>query len=315
MKTEQRQSHDASAEISEAEYTEAITKKAPRRDDSLDIAIVKKIKQCILRERWARDAFTAIRKRQIEYLREVLAKSDDDAFVYTRTQEVLAEFAGLLRAEIEEGMEHLAEIQRGRPVILATNHLSAYKLTGFDPKRELGVAIQNYDFITPSPMFIAGFVPASKALGDNLSYVSDDFPGVFGRIHRAAGFVHVPPKETLKTGRTAYLLEQTRETFRKRQDTALVNFPEGQTSGKHEGLGPYDLAQFKTGGYVIAADLKTRVVPIAQYFDPRKGMRLKVFPSYIIPESTVRNVVQRYADKDRGDMQKWLNKKRGEQME
>lgn len=287
--------------------TEEMERKTPRRDDPQDIAYVEKLTRCVLKEEWAKDAFATIRQLQIEYLRETLARSEDAAFVYERTQAVLKEIAGLLRAEIAEGAEHLEQIQKESPALLMTNHFSAYKLTGFNPEKELGVTIPNYDF-DPSPMFIAGFAPVAKSLRDNLSLATDDFCGVFGKIHREAGFVHIPPKEALTTGRTAYLLEQTRKAFMRRPNTVLVNFPEGQTSGKHTGLGPYDLDPFKTGGYVIAAQLHTRMVPVAQYFDPHEGLQLKVFPSYI-PGGADKTAIQALADQDQRQMQKWLNER------
>lgn len=295
--------------ITEAEYERATVLKTPRRDDPQDIAYVEKLERRVLQEKWAKEAFATIRQIQIEYLREVLAKSDDTALVYERTQAILKEIAELLRTEIAEGAEFLEKIPKGSPVLLMSNHFSLYKLTGFNPERELGLQIPNYRYLCPTPMFIAGFAPIAKHLRNTLSIVSDDFPGVLGKIHREAGFVHVPPKEALTTGRTAYLLEQTRKLFTRRPKTALVNFPEGQTSGKHTGLGPYDLDPFKTGGYVIAGQLGVRVIPVAQCFDPQKGLRLKVFPSYI-PESTERDAVQTLADRDQRQMQEWLNERK-----
>ncbi len=290
------------------EYQEAVTKKMPRPDDPLDIAYVLKLKQCVLREAWAKQAFATIREKQIEYLREVLKQSKDSAFVFTRTQQVLEEVAELLKTRIVEGAELLQKIPKGHPALVMTHHLSTYKLTGFDSKRELGFAIPGYDFICPEPVLIAGLKPVARVLGDDLSYASADFPGVFGEIHRGAGFLHIPPPEMLTTGRTAYLLEETKQAFKRRPNTAMVNFPEGKTSGKHRGLGPYDLEPFKTGGYVIAGQLHTRVIPVAQYFDPHEGMQLKVFPSYI-PESSDKAAMQKLADKDQRQMQEWLNER------
>jgi len=290
------------------EYQEAVTQKMPRHDDPQDIAYVAKLKQCVLRESWAQKAFETIRERQITYLREVLAQSDNAAFVYTRTQQVLEEVAELLRARIADGAKLLREIPKGHPTLLMTHHLSTYKLTGFESKKELGFAIPGYEFIHPEPVLIAGLKPIAKVLGDTLSYASADFPGVFGKIHREAGFLHIPPKETLTTGRTTYLLDETRQAFKRRPNTALVNFPEGQTSGKHTGRGPYDLDPFKTGGYVIAAELGARVIPVAQYFDPKEGLQLKVFPSYI-PESSDKAAIAALADRDQRQMQEWLNER------
>ena len=166
----------------------------------------------------------------------------------------------------------------------------------------MGVDIPGYDFMYPSPMYFAGLKPVAKTIGDNLSYVSDDFPGIFGQIHRKAGFIHVPPPNIQSTNRTEALLEQTREAINKRTNIGIVNYPEGGTSGKYSGLGPYDLDPFKTGGYVIASKLGVYVIPVAQYFNPEKGLQLKVFQPYI-PSISDKEGYEKYAVKDKNQMQ------------
>ncbi len=290
----------------ESDYQERVVSKKPRRDDEREVAIAKKIGDRIFSEQWVKETFEEISRLQVEYLREAIKNVDDPSFVYTKTQEVLEQISRLTRAEIAEGAPTLSSVPKGEPALVMTNHLGTYKLTGIDPKKALGVNIPGYDFMYPSPMYFGGLMPVSKAIGDNLGYVSDDFPGVFGKIHRAAGFIHVPPKGPDPVGRTGELLKQTRGLFTDRPNSAIVNYPEGGTSGKYSGKGPYDLDPFKTGGYVIAAELKTRVIPVAQYFDPHQGLRLRVFPSYV-PKLSDRETVQQLAEQDRAAIQEWLN--------
>ncbi len=299
MKTEQQ-----------TDYTEAVVRKTPSHLDPQDIAFVAKLRESVLSQPWTKEAFAEIKQAQIAYLREVLARSEDTEFVFARTQEILKEVSLLQHSAIAEGGENLNGLERGAPVILATNHLSTYKLAGFSPETELGLKIRDYRYLCPTPMFIGGFTPVAEKLGNTLAIVSDDFPGVLGQIHRAAGFVHVPPKETTGGSRIEYLREQTAEVFKKHPQTALVNFPEGQSSGKHRGLGPYELERFRTGGYVIAAELGVRVIPVAQYFDPKQGLQLKVFPSYI-PKQNEDAGYKVYAKRDQEEMQKWLDAKLG----
>lgn len=294
-------------ETNEPEYLAAVVREKPRQDDEREAAITKKIGDAVIKEPWAKEAFATIRELQIVYMREVLAHIDDPAMVYSRTQEVLAKISRLSRSEIVEGVELLKTFPKGQPALIMTNHLGTYKLVGVDPKKELGVDIPGYNFMYPSPMYFGGLLPVTKAIGDDLSYVSNDFPGQFGTIHREAGFIHVPPKINGQGGRTGELLEQTKAAFAKRSNNAIVNYPEGGTSGKYTGLGPYDLDPFKTGGYVIAAQLGVRVIPVAQYFDPKKGLQLKVFPSYV-PELADKEATQKRAEQDRQSMQKWLDK-------
>jgi 1-acyl-sn-glycerol-3-phosphate acyltransferase len=158
-------------------------------------------------------------------------------------------------------------------------------------------------------MYFAGLMPVAEKIGDNLAYVSDDFPGIFGEIHRAAGFIHVPPQTSEKISRTEVLTQQTKEVVNVRKNIAIVNFPEGGTSGKYNGLGPYDLEPFKTGGYVIASKLGIRVIPIAQYFDKEKGLQLRIFKSYF-PLLANKGEYERLAKEDMVAMQEWLNKQK-----
>lgn len=293
--------------VTESEYLNAVIQKKPHRDDPKEIVITGKIRELSLKTEWAKKTITKIKTLQVKYLQEVLAHSKDLSFVYNHTQAIVKEIANLLKAEIVEGSEFLQTIPKGSPILVMTNHLGLYKLVGIEPKKELNVDIPGYDFMYPSPMYFAGLNPIAENLGDNLSYVSDDFPNIFGNIHRASGFVHIPPQSIEKQNRTEILLEQTRDVFELHKNTALVNYPEGGTSGKYTGLGPYDLDPFKTGGYVIASKLKIYVVPVAQYFDPNKGLQLKVLQPYI-PETTDREGYEKIAEKDREKMQKWFDR-------
>lgn len=291
------------------EYLKAVVQKKPRQDDPKEIAITNKIRQQVSQTEWARQTIDKIKSLQINYMKEVITKIGNPPWIHTHTQNFLKEISSLLRAEVVEGSEFLKEIPKESPVLLMTNHLGIYKLAGINPKKELSVDIPGYDFMYPSPMYFAGLSPVAEKIGDNLSYVSDDFPGVFGKIHRASGFIHVPPPNPQNTNRTEALLEQTRNALKPKPNIAIVNYPEGGTSGKYSGLGPYDLEPFKTGGYVIASKLGVRVLPVAQYFDPEKGLQLKVFNSYI-PETTDREGYEKYAHKDRVRMQEWFDRRK-----
>jgi len=287
-------------------YEMAVIDKMPVKDDPREVAITRKLEEVFLKEPWSQKAFADLRELQIGYLKDVLQSSDDPALVYEKTQKVLSDVSDLLRSEIAEGEEFLQSIEKGNPALIMTNHLGTYKLAGIDPQKELGLNFKGYNFMYPSPLFFGGLHPIAKEIGDDLSYVSDDFPGVLGKIHRDSGFIHVPPQGAQQSGRTAYLLDQTAKAFENRKNTALVNFPEGKTTGKYSGKGPYDLEPYKTGGYVIASLLKTRVIPVAQYFDSKKGLRLKVFPTYV-PEQNDKAKMEIRANEDQRAMQEWLD--------
>ncbi len=288
-------------------YMEAVVKKKSQ-EDPREIVIREKTAAQMLKEEWARDAFARIRDIQIEYLKDAVAHADDQEHVHARTQNTVRELSSLLRSSIVSGSEFLKEIPRGSPVLVATNHLGAYKLVGIKPKEDIGVDIPGYDAMYPYLMYFSALAPVADALGDTIYYVSEDFPGVFGDVHSAAGFVHVPPASIpIEGGRTAVLTEQTRATIIRHKNAAIVNFPEGGTSGKYTDLDIYDLDPFKTGGYVVASELGIRIVPVAQYFDKDKGMQLCVFDPVVPPQGASKDVYEHLAKNDQEKMQAWLD--------
>jgi hypothetical protein len=293
------------------EYIKAVVDKKPHIDDPKDIRIRQLIEERFLQEDWARAAFDSIRQEQIEYLRNVTARVDEPEYVDGVTQDTLKRISTELHSTVEEGSEHLAGLPKGKPVLIMTNHLGTYKLTGINPQRELGEGVDiydGYDFMYPYPLYFAALNPVAEALGDKLSYSSDDFPGVYGKVHTEAGFVHVPPASIVTSGRTEALIKQTGGIIKNQPNTALVNFPEGGTSGKYNEAGPYDLLDFKTGGYVVAAELGMTVLPVAQFFDPHEGMRLKVFPPMNVA-TTTREQYHDLASQTQAEMQGWLTAK------
>ena len=278
-------------------YISALIEKKPRRGDPKEIEIVKKIGETVLREEWAKGAFSEISLIQKDYLKEMIANAGNQELIHRQTQDVLAEISKLLRSEIVESEENLAKLSARQPVLVTTNHFGSYKLLGLKPKEDLGADILGYDWIYPFPMYFAALKPVADKAGNNLYYVSDDFPLVFGEIHRNAGFINVPPQKIIIGGRTRLIQDQIKTLIGIHPNAAIVNYPEGGTSGKYNGLGPYDLEPFSTGGYVIAANLGLPILPVAQYFHKDRGFQLKVFEPFV-PQITDSDGYQRYANAD-----------------
>ncbi|HSX27226.1 MAG TPA: hypothetical protein VLG25_00410 [Patescibacteria group bacterium] len=298
--------HDRNA----SEYLQAVIEIKPRADDHRDVRIREIIRKIFIKEPWAEKVFANIREEQIAYLKDVVHSVSDPVYVDRVTQETLRKIGGELRATIEEGVEHLTPLQ-GKPVLVTTNHLGTYKLAPINPRVDLGEDVpkyEGYDFMYPYPLYFAALSPVAEALGNALSYASNDYPGVFGQIHSAAGFIHLPPASQFNDGRTGALKQQTAELFQRRPNTALVNFSEGGTSGKYDEKGPYGLRDFKTGGYVIAAELGLPMLAVAQYFDPLIGMRLKVFEPFY-PQTGTREAYQQLANGTQAEIQAWLKLK------
>jgi hypothetical protein len=291
-------------------YVEALVAKKPHKDDPKEQRIANLIREQVLQEPWARDAFAKIGDIQTSYMHEMLADLPRPDFVHERTQQALTEISGLLNSTIVEGQENLDKLPKGQSVLVATNHYGAYKLLGMDPQQELGINIEGYDFIYPYLMYFAALKPVAESLADNLYYVSDDFPLDFGTIHREAGFINVPPKQiggVLTENRTKMLEEQTGSVIESHPHAAIVNFPEGGTSGKYSGLGPYALDHFNTGGYFVAAHLGIPIIPVAQYFNPQKGFELRVFEPLNLDPNCMRDDLLKIGEANKQEMQEWLN--------
>ncbi|MBF0208069.1 MAG: hypothetical protein HQK53_14415 [Oligoflexia bacterium] len=291
-------------------YVAAVIKKKSQVNPK-EIAIRNKIEQKILRTEWSRKIFERITQVQKEYLSEMLRNIQDTQLIHNRTQETLKQISEILNSSIVEGKELLDAVQKEVPVMVVTNHFGAYKLTGINPLLDLGVSIEGYDFIYPYPMYFAAISPIAQILNKNLYYVSEDFPLVFGEIHTKAGFIHVPSAIDGRNqgGRTVIIEQQIKDAMVQHPNFVIVNFPEGGTSGKYSGLGPYDLDQFKTGGYVVASHLGMIVIPVAQYFDKDEGYKLKVFAPYI-PPVTSKEMYEEYANRDRLAIQSWLDQRK-----
>jgi hypothetical protein len=71
-------------------------------------------------------------------------------------------------------------------------------------------------------------------------------------------------------------------------------------------MGPYALNPFKTGAYVLAAELALPVVLVAQYFHPTEGFKLKIF-SAAVPVKTDKAGYEALAAEQQHVMQEWLS--------
>lgn len=274
--------------------------------DPLERRIISVIRDEMMREPWAQVAGRKVAESQKQALRGMIERREDAGAVRTLAQEALRSFAELFRSEIEEGGSVLGSIEGDRPVLLATNHFGAYKLFPIELERDLGVRIPGLEKICPWFAFIGSLYPIASKMGYELSYASLENIGVLDEIHRKAGFLRVPPP--VIKNRTAILDEQVQQLAKTRPHTAIVNFPEGGTTGKRNGGGAYDLEKFKTGGYVIAANHGMPVIPVAQYFDPKLGFRLKVFEPHV-PEVGEKAYFDEVASNDQKKIQAWLDER------
>ena len=69
--------------------------------------------------------------------------------------------------------------------------------------------------------------------------------------------------ESFKARRIEEMVTAIKEKMKTHPNSAIIHFPEGGTTGKRSNSGLYDLEDFKTGIFVLAAQLGVPVVPVA----------------------------------------------------
>lgn len=290
------------------EYVRAVVNHLPRMDDPQEQRMKDLAQTEFLKSDWARNAFTDVTSRQIAHLRDCLSHLDDPTYIHDQTQNVIAEVSELTRSKIVSGLENLEGLEKGKPVLLMTNHPATFKLAGINPRTELGIDIPNFDLVYPSPIFISPLYPVAKELGDKLYFSSLEYPLTLGDVHESAGFMTVRP---IEQGRTQELQDAVAKLIQEHPDAAIVHFAEGGTTGKRNGGQVYDLEDFSTGGLVIAAKNGIPVLPVPHYFNPDSGFEIGILKPITLDPNGSREYFEGISDKMRAEMQDWLNARLG----
>lgn len=283
---------------------EDVLARLPSSKDSDEVRITKLLESELLRSDWARTFFKEAKDRQIEFIKNALGKTDKPDEVYKLNQELLRELSLSGRTRIESGSENLEGITA--PVMIVTNHLGDYKLAAIKPEElKLDIGI---DQVHPFSMYYSPYYPIAEKIGAQISAAHVELPEPLYQIEKACALITIVAK---KEGGTTEKLEfDTRDLFNRLPNSLLVVFPEGGTSGKRNGKGPYDLEEFKAGAFVIAGHLGIPILPVAKYFNPEKGYELAVFPSIKLDRSDDRSYYKKFATETQEKMQVWLNSKK-----
>ncbi|MEK7113154.1 MAG: hypothetical protein AAB875_07655 [Patescibacteria group bacterium] len=274
------------------------------------------IKRELLSTEWARKTFADIRELLIAYFKDSLLNTQNSQYVHDRTQRLLSEVAERGKTKIVSGEEHLGAVPKKSPVFLMTNHLGLYKLATINPEPELGLDDFGAEKMFPLPLFHASNKPVADALGDGLYIGAFEFPGKVGQIQKTAGgvVIRLAEEENLTSDGTSgidYLTHQTKGFIERYPNGALSVLPEGGTSGKRNGGGPYSLETFRTGAFVIAARLSIPILPVPQYFNPQKGFEVAVLEPIYPNKDMNREEFTEMANLTREKMQKWLDERKG----
>lgn len=292
-------------------YIEATIKHSPSLNDPLERKIVDIIKSEALTTSWAREAFRKLKEGIILNWEDVYSHLNDREYVHNATQKAIAEAAEIINTSIVSGEDNLKKLKRDSPFMIASNHLSTYKLVPIMPEelRAIGVKGPLLDVYYPYIAFISPFYPVTKKLNDNIYEAAVEAPGELEKVFTATGSIDVAPASLFKD-RISMLTEATKILFTKHPNAGLVIFPEGGATGKRSGKGIYDLEQFKTGSFLIASKLSIPILPVAQYFNPQKGFEIGVFEPITPKRDQPKEYYQNIAESTRKEMQTWLNQRK-----
>lgn len=278
-----------------------ILARLPKTTDADEVRITRRISDELLKTEWASELFGRMREAQKDFFKFAINSLDDPDQIYSKNQDLLKKLAEMSKAKIVSGADNLTGLRA--PFFIVSNHLGDYKLAAIKPE-ELGIEM-GVDQIHPFPMYYSSYSPVTEKLNAQISAAHVALLEPLLAIERACGLVPIVVK---KEGDTLPVLEEdTRRILEKHSDSALVVFPEGGTSGKRNGRGPYDLEEFRAGAFVIAGHLGLPVLPVAKYFNPDSGYELDVFPVIVLEKDKDRGYYKDIAIKTQDRMQAWLD--------
>lgn len=284
----------------------------PSRNEPLEVRIRGLIEDQAYSTDLGRRMFGDARHILVDYFRESLANAGNPELIHDKTQEALKQLAGTTNARIVSGEDKLESLPKGAPIFALVNHYSGYKLMDIE-QSDFGVDFEGMDYVVPFPFFYSSLIPAAEKLGDNLYDAHLAMPDVFGRIQEESGLLVIP------TENNAYvdIKRKTKEIIDKTPNALIAIFPEGESSGKRNNGGPYDLVKFHGGSIAIAYELGIPVIPICQYFNPESGFEVGILDSIRfdnVPESSDKDARKEYfagkAEEARSKMQSWLDQRK-----
>ncbi len=282
-----------------------------RREDPLDQRIKNLIREQAFSTEGGREMFARSRQLLVDYFKSSLSALADPVAIHDITQVLLHELAKATNSRIVDGEENLKDVRKESPFFVISNHYSGYKLMDIE-QTELGLDLEEIDDVVPFPFFYAPIAPVADRLGDLLYDAHLELPGSLGKIQEEAGLLVVPKDD----GSFGAIRSRTQKIFSRRSNSMVVIFSEGETSGKRNKGGPYDLVEFHGGSFAIAEELGIQVLPVCQYFNPKSGFEVGILPPLNFvnpPEAKVENKDARIeyfdniAQQTREKMQSWLN--------
>lgn len=276
----------------------------PSSKDADEVRITRLLENELTQKDWAKKYFEEAKKLQLDFFKSALQNKGD---THKNNQDLLRKLAEISNSRIVSGTENLNDLTA--PAMIVTNHLGDYKLSSIKPE-ELGLKMGT-DQIHPFPMYYSPYAPIAEKLDAQISAAHVKLPEPLDAIEEACDLVTIVIKEKGKT--TEKLEEDTKSLFERKPKTVLVVFPEGGTTGKRNGGGPYDLEEFRAGAFVIAAHLGVPIIPAAKYFNPNSGYELGVLPYFKLENDQPYEYYKGKALNTQKDLQSWLDTKKSPQ--
>lgn len=284
-------------------HLEDILARLPKSTDPEEIRIVDLIQKELLSAPWAKEFFSNARQLQINFFKYALSNLNNPGLIDSKNQELLKTLSELGKSRIVSGEEYLSKV--AVPAFIVSNHLGDYKLSPITPK-EIGLHLP-MNQIHPFPMYYSPNQPIAERLSAQLFGAHIELPEPLYTIEKACDLITIV---AVRHGELPRLTEDTKKLFDKHPSTILAVFPEGGTSGKRNGGGPYDLEEFHVGAFVIAGNLGVTVLPVGKYFRAESGYELGILPPLRPEPGKERGYYKELAASTQDALQHWLNKRK-----
>lgn len=257
--------------------------------------------QRLLTTEWSRNAIQGLQKKISSFFESSFQNINDPDKITNLYEALLPKLAEITKAKIADGEPFLRKVQGLKGILVVTNHFGLQKLTKIEnTNRKFPVSLNE---IPSSPIRFVGLPVIARRLGAQIYETALELPSPLLEIQKACHSITIP---VIGKERTKILLNQVSSIDSKDKKFVIVMYPEGGTSGKRNMGGPYDLDEFQTGAFVVAAKTGLPILPVCQYFNPNKGYELYLLEPMFLSETDIPRI-EKITEKTKKLMQDKLN--------
>lgn len=250
----------------------------PQKDDPLEVAIQDRLRDELASTQYARDFLENATNLQTSFFERAFADLDSDENIRQSYEVLISNLAEAGNSRVVSGADNLRKLPSDQGCIVITNHLGIIKLTTIDNSQQrFPVSLDEFE---PFPLRHAPISIVASQLGLEIHESAVELPGRLRDIQEACGVAIVRAEGE---NRTQKLIEDC-VLLNRQRPALIVMYPEGGTSGKRNQGGPYDLDEFRTGAFVVAAETNMPILPITQYFNPKTGFELSILEPFNVKD-------------------------------